>query len=127
MKHIKLFESFSDELKQDIDGLLVELTDTGKVGYNISDVNNSLSRDKPYKVITFYSNETGWIFGLKYIQDYLKTIEDYLKSKGHKFSYEYEYESSKSDETFFGSCNNINAINNNIRLVYLYLTIFNNI
>ena len=82
MKYIKLFEDFEEsqinKLKEDFDGILVELIDKGfYINYDFSKPYNS--RDEVE--ISFYrlnGGDTCLLFDYVDIKEYIKTIKDYM-------------------------------------------------
>ncbi len=109
MKHIKLFESFdSDELNQDIEGLLVELKDDNIISYDI--YNGKSPSGKIFKTVSFSTNGNSDCFYITEIYNEIKTIEDYLKEKGYTYNYNYEYFDDDEDENFIKSCRSVSQL-----------------
>jgi hypothetical protein len=82
MKYVKLFEDFEEsqinKLKEDFDGILVELVDKGfYINYDFS---------KPYNrrdevELSFYrlnGGDTSLLFDYDDVKEYIKTIKDYM-------------------------------------------------
>jgi hypothetical protein len=91
MKHIKIFEKFDnktkvleDKIKNDIDGILIELLDKGFRTYKKIEINNYKGYESYFhfkidmKPVTGYN---GYKKQFKYeeVKDYIHTVIDYLK------------------------------------------------
>lgn len=94
MKYIKLFESFSSNIEENLESLLVDLTDNG-FDYETHFINNK----EDYFRVEIYKG--GYDFEVSEIQDEVAYLVDYMMEKlGPEYTYEFEYEDSWEQHTF---------------------------
>jgi hypothetical protein len=133
MKHIRRFnEGFIgkfNEIKDDIDGLLIELRDTNKF-----EIDTQYHRQKhTINTLSILIGKSGAFYNARVAQfkveeiyDDLKTIEDYLIAHKYEFRYTIEYYDSDTGFNFDRSENEYNSIDEmdlSFNILYLYLTI----
>lgn len=127
MRYLKRFSEGLDNrdflnISQDVEGILIELRDEGKIDFSINSTN-----EKDLK-ITFsrVSNisDDDWLFKVSDLIFEVETLEKYLIAYKYKFHYIYEYYDDYDEESLFERCYGISHIGDLCDIAYLNLVIY---